>query len=204
MLRRHREMEPEVILQYIVHRLHARSSKEVLLLQEIISSMTSIETPVELNDNQIKAYGGGPVLYTELISQATRGSRSAGLRRDNMDGQRRLIKSLMSGKQLALPLLITLAQYRADCSFKAQGHPRYLGTVFDDVSTPASSSTHLIDYLCRVTLSCPSISNSSRKLCPLRSMRDSCHHWPIFVSNTDSNPPLRSSSFDRYIMKLLL
>lgn len=133
-------MDPELILQHVAYQLCACSPKEVLLLREIISSMTSIEMPVELNDSQILAYAGGPILATELVSQATRGSRALELRSGNRDGQARLIKSLISGRQLAWPVLIALARYRKLCTSRAgdgQWHPRYLSGVYDDVSQTA-------------------------------------------------------------------
>lgn len=136
MLRRHRLMDPELFLEFIVHRLHANSSKEVLVLKEVIGTMTSIEPLVDLNDQQVLAFGGGPLLCLEVISQSTRGSRSAGLRKDNLEGMGRLKRSLMNGQKLALPLLIALAQYRATCSYKVKTeemHPKYLSSLLDEV-----------------------------------------------------------------------
>ncbi len=129
-------MNPELYLQYVVHRLHANSSKEVLVLREIILAMTSIDVPVDLNKDQVEAYAGGPLLRLELVCQSTRGSRSSASKRANSSGQRRLIRSLTSGQHLALPLLIALAQYRSLCSYRVQEgewHPKYLSSVFDDV-----------------------------------------------------------------------
>ncbi|KAG9026250.1 THO complex subunit 2 [Tulasnella sp. JGI-2019a] len=148
MLRRHRLMDPELFLEFIVHRLRATSSKEVLVLKEIIGTMTSIEPLVDLNDQQVLAFGGGPRLCTEVISQSTRGSRSSAVRRDNVEGMGRLKRSLMNGQKLALPLLIVLAQYRATCSYRVKTeemHPKYLSSLFDESHAVLYQYT---DFLC--------------------------------------------------------
>ncbi|KAG8883184.1 THO complex subunit 2 [Tulasnella sp. 332] len=148
MLRRHRLMDPELFLEFIVHRLRANSSKEVLVLKEIIGTMTSIEPLVDLNDQQVLAFGGGPLLCLEVISQSTRGSRSAGVRKDNLEGMGRLKRSLMNGQKLALPLLVVLAQYRATCSYRVKTdemHPKYLSSLFDESHAVLYQYT---DFLC--------------------------------------------------------
>lgn len=137
MLRAHRELSPETFLRYILHQLHNNSIKEVLLLSEIISTMTSITPPADYNDNQVTASSGGPLLWLEATAQATRGSRSAALRRGNASGMRRLIRSLTSDDQLGSQLLIALAQYRGVSSYRVKDdewHPKSLSHVFDQVS----------------------------------------------------------------------
>ncbi|KAG8955564.1 THO complex subunit 2 [Tulasnella sp. 424] len=134
MLRAHRELSPETFLRYILHQLHNNSVKEVLLLREIISTMTSIAPPSDYNDAQVQASSGGPLLWLESTSQSTRGSRSAALKRGNASGMRRLIRSLMSGEQLGSQLLIALAQYRGLSSYRVKDdewHPKSLSHVFD-------------------------------------------------------------------------
>lgn len=109
---------------------------EVLLLREIISVMSAIDPLVDLTEKQTLAYSGGPLLCAEVISRETRGSRSAAHRRGNRDGMDRLMRSLMRGQKLALPLLLALAQYRAVCSYRVKEqamNPKYLSSVFDEV-----------------------------------------------------------------------
>ncbi|KAG8920996.1 THO complex subunit 2 [Tulasnella sp. 417] len=66
MLRAHRELSPETFLRYILHQLHNNSIKEVLLLSEIVSTMTSITPPADYNDTQVAASSG------ELLSASLR------------------------------------------------------------------------------------------------------------------------------------
>lgn len=132
-------MDPQLIFQHIVHQLHNSSSKEVLLLREIVRHMTWIESLEDMNEHQVLSFAGGPVLITESISTSTRGSRGGNITKDAAEGQKRLIRTLMSGRRLALPLLIAIAQYRGTCSYRAgdnEYHPKYLGSVFDEVSCP--------------------------------------------------------------------
>jgi len=138
-------MDPELILQYVIHRLRDNDAKELVILREVIISMTSIAPLENLNDKQVLALGGGPLYRVEMISATTRGSRSGALHAANTAGEKRLIGALMRTK-MALPMLIAVAQTRASSIYRvsdAEWHPKYLSGLYDEVSI---SPLHL--FLC--------------------------------------------------------
>ncbi|KAM6495643.1 Transcription factor/nuclear export subunit protein 2 domain containing protein [Amanita muscaria] len=117
-------------LKYIVHQLHNAQTTEIAVLRELIWKMAGIEPLPSLSESQIAAMAGGPVLRIEAVASATRGARldpgDAG-----MKGPQRLGKALLDSN-LALPLLIQVAQQRQACVFKAPDtHLKSLASLYD-------------------------------------------------------------------------
>lgn len=155
------------MLRYVVHQLHNGQTTEIVVLREIIRHMAGITPLPNLTDSQISAMAGGPVLRTEAVASAARGARL-----DPSDmalkGPQRLGRALTES-QLALPLLIQVAQQRQKCVF----HPpspnaplKSLGSLYDTVSLAIvmqqqSTSDHI---LYSVTVSCSNIWTSSLRV----------------------------------------
>ncbi|KAF8639741.1 hypothetical protein AX17_001003 [Amanita inopinata Kibby_2008] len=138
-------------LKYIVHQLHNGQTTEIVVLRELIWKMAGIEPLPSLSESQIAAMAGGPVLRIEAVASSTRGARldpgDAVLK-----GPQRLGKALLDSN-LALPLLIQVAQQRQACVFKApDAHLKSLASLYD--------TTHgvLLQYL--ELLTSPSVVSS--------------------------------------------
>lgn len=118
------------ILQYLVHQLHARQTSEITLLREIILKMAGIEPLPDLSDQQIIAMAGGPALRIEAVASKTRGARLEG-EHIILKAPQRLGKCLLDSN-LALPLLIEVAQQRQACVFLTNSeHLKSLSGLYD-------------------------------------------------------------------------
>jgi THO complex subunit 2 len=121
------------LLKYIVHQLYNGQFTEIVVLRELIWKMAGIEPLPNLSDSQVVAMAGGPALRIEAIASTTRGARldpgDAVLK-----GPQRLGKTLLDSN-LALPLLVQVAQQRQSCVYKApDAHLKSLASLFDAVS----------------------------------------------------------------------
>ncbi|KAI0729395.1 transcription factor/nuclear export subunit protein 2-domain-containing protein [Fomitopsis betulina] len=118
------------LLKYIVHQLHNGQTTEIIVLRELIWKMAGIEPLPSLSDAQVAAMAGGPSLRIEAVASATRGARlepgDAVLK-----GPQRLGKALLESN-LALPLLIQVAQQRQSCVFQApNAYLKSLASLYD-------------------------------------------------------------------------
>ncbi|KAG2755797.1 hypothetical protein P692DRAFT_20853707 [Suillus brevipes Sb2] len=118
------------LLKYVVHQLYNGQTTEIVVLRELIWKMAGIEPLPSLSDSQIAAMAGGPALRIEAVASTTRGARldpgDAVLK-----GPQRLGKTMLE-TNLALPLLIQVAQQRQSCVFKApDAHLKSLASLFD-------------------------------------------------------------------------
>ncbi|KAG2148090.1 transcription factor/nuclear export subunit protein 2-domain-containing protein [Suillus clintonianus] len=118
------------LLKYVVHQLYNGQTTEIVVLRELIWKMAGIEPLPSLSDPQIAAMAGGPALRIEAVASTTRGARldpgDAVLK-----GPQRLGKTMLE-TNLALALLIQVAQQRQSCVFKApDAHLKSLASLFD-------------------------------------------------------------------------
>ncbi|KAF9569407.1 hypothetical protein CPC08DRAFT_182366 [Agrocybe pediades] len=118
------------VLKYIVHQLYNGQTTEIIVLRELIWKMAGIEPLPSMSESQLIAMAGGPVLRVEAIASAARGARldpsEAGYK-----GPLRLGRFLVE-TNLALPLLIQVAQQRQACVYKAQNaHLKSLAGLYD-------------------------------------------------------------------------
>ena len=120
------------VLKYIVHQLYNGQFTEIVVLRELIWKMAGIEPLPNLSELQIAAMAGGPALRIEAIASTTRGARldpgDAVLK-----GPQRLGRALLESN-LALPLLVQVAQQRQSCVYKApDAHLKSLASLYDTV-----------------------------------------------------------------------
>src|SRR5699024_3247516 len=116
-------------LQYVVEQLRQNNSTDLIILEQMISSMAGIITDTNFNDSQIQAMAGGEVLQSQTILQLL------DKRHESKTTSKRLIKSLTSSK-LAGQLLIAISQERLTCIFKeseTSSELKLLGNVFDEI-----------------------------------------------------------------------
>ncbi|KAH8106136.1 transcription factor/nuclear export subunit protein 2-domain-containing protein [Cristinia sonorae] len=118
------------LLKYIVHQLHNGQTSEIVVLRELIWKMAGIEPLPSLSDSQVQAMAGGPALRIEAVASTTRGARLA--HGDALlKGPSRLGRALLES-QLALPLLVQVAQQRQSCVFQApNAHLKSLASFYD-------------------------------------------------------------------------
>ncbi|KAI6047038.1 transcription factor/nuclear export subunit protein 2-domain-containing protein [Pisolithus marmoratus] len=100
----------------MLFRRYSADYLHIVVLKELIWKMAGIEPLPSLSDSQISAMAGGPALRIEAVASTTRGARL-----DPSDavlkGPHRLGKTLIENN-LALPLLIQVAQQRQSCVFR--------------------------------------------------------------------------------------
>ncbi|OAX84089.1 hypothetical protein ACJ72_01547 [Emergomyces africanus] len=122
-------MDPVPVLQYVGEQLRQNNSTDLVILEQLISSMAGIVTDTNFNDSQIQAMAGGELLQSQTMLQLL------DKRHESKITSRRLMKSLADSK-LAGQLLIAVAQERATCIFKeseADDELKLLGNIFDEI-----------------------------------------------------------------------
>lgn len=120
------------LLKYVNHQLYQGQTSEIVILRQFVWKMAGIEPLPNMNESQITAMAGGPALRIEAIASAERGAR-ANPKEANKSGGPRLGRMLMDN-DLALPLLVQVAQQRQACLFKAPNtHLKALSGLFDTV-----------------------------------------------------------------------
>ncbi|THC95729.1 hypothetical protein EYZ11_004807 [Aspergillus tanneri] len=127
--KRYSVMDPTPVLQYVVEQLRQNNSTDLIVLEQMISSMAGIITDTNFNDSQIQAMAGGEILQAQTILQLL------DRRHESKTTSRRLLKALTTSK-LAGQLLIAIAQERWTCIFKeSEGDTelKLLGNVFDEI-----------------------------------------------------------------------
>jgi THO complex subunit 2 len=117
----------------VAHQLLNDKTSEIVVLRELILKMAGIEPLPSMSDAQITAMAGGPILRIQALASDTRGAKFDP-EEASLKGPQRLGSALVSSN-LALPLLVQVAQQRQSCVFKAPDAPlKSLASLFDDVS----------------------------------------------------------------------
>ncbi|OOF92138.1 hypothetical protein ASPCADRAFT_56041 [Aspergillus carbonarius ITEM 5010] len=127
--KRYSVMDPTPVLQYVVEQLRQNNSTDLIILEQMISSMAGIITDNNFNEAQIQAMAGGELLQSQTILQLL------DKRHESKTTSRRLMKSLTVSK-LAGQLLIAIAQERWTCIFKeteGASELKLLGNIFDEI-----------------------------------------------------------------------
>ncbi|KAJ6053364.1 uncharacterized protein N7446_009376 [Penicillium canescens] len=125
--KRYSIMDPTPVLQYVVEQLRQNNSTDLIVLEQLISSMAGIITDNNFNDAQIQAMAGGDVLQSQTILQLL------DKRHESKTTSKRLLKSLTHNR-LAGQLLVAIAQERLTCVFKeTSSELKLLGNIFDEI-----------------------------------------------------------------------
>lgn len=107
-------IEVTALIQYVVNQLKGSESLDLLVLKEIISSMTRISPSVDVGNQQLDALAGSDALVQYIVGQEE-GGRAVSGKKDTTKATNRLLFCLKQGSEndrLLLPLLILLAQQR--------------------------------------------------------------------------------------------
>lgn len=125
--KRYSVMDPAPLLQYVVEQLRRNNSTDLIVLEQLISSMAGIISDTNFNDNQIQAMAGGELLQAQTILQLL------DKRHESKTTSKRLIKSLTHTK-LAGQLLVAIAQERLTCVYNEESTElKLLGNIFDEI-----------------------------------------------------------------------
>lgn len=127
--KRYSIMSPTPILQYVAEQLRKSNSTDLIVLEEITTSMAGIVSDTNFNEAQVLSMAGGDLLQAQTMLQLL------DRRHESKTTARRLMKSLVEPK-LAGQLLILIAQERQTCIFKIaepDAHLKLLGNLFDEI-----------------------------------------------------------------------
>lgn len=122
-------MNPIPLLQYVGEQLRQNNSTDLIVLEQLISSMAGIVTDTNFNEAQTQAMAGGPLLQSQTMLQLL------DKRHESKTSSKRLVKALTESR-LAGQLLIAISQERATCVFQeteAESELKLLGNIFDEI-----------------------------------------------------------------------
>ncbi|KAI9873157.1 MAG: THO complex subunit 2, partial [Pleopsidium flavum] len=127
--KRYSVMNPTPILQYVTEQLRKGNSTDLIVLEEITSSMAGIVSDTNFNEVQTQALAGGELLQAQTMLQLL------DKRHESKTTAKRLMRSLTEPK-LVGQLLVSIAQERQTCIFKISepdAHLKLLGNLFDEI-----------------------------------------------------------------------
>lgn len=127
--KRYSVMSPTPILQYVAEQLRQSNSTDLIVLEEITTSMAGIVSDTNFNEAQVLSMSGGDLLQSQTMLQLL------DRRHESKTTARRLIKSLVEPR-LAGQILIAIAQERQTCVYKIpepDAHLKLLGNLFDEL-----------------------------------------------------------------------
>ncbi|MCJ1307637.1 THO complex subunit 2 [Agyrium rufum] len=127
--KRYSMMNATPMLQYVTEQLREGNTTDLIVLEEMTSSMAGIVSDTNFNDAQINAMAGGPLLQSQTMLQLL------DRRHESRTTARRLMKSLVEPR-LAGQLLISIAQERQTSIYKIpeeDAHLKLLGNLHDEI-----------------------------------------------------------------------
>ena len=138
--KRYSVMSPLPMLQYVSDQLRHGNAIDLIVLEEIVSSMAGIVSDTNFNERQNACMAGGPVLQSQVMLQLL------DRRHESKTTAKRLIRCLAEPK-LAGQILVSVAQERQRCVFTVldkDAPAKLLGNLFDEVHRVL---TQYIDFL---------------------------------------------------------
>ncbi|KAL8935005.1 MAG: hypothetical protein Q9211_004929, partial [Gyalolechia sp. 1 TL-2023] len=127
--KRYSVMSPVPMLQYVLDQLTHGNSVDLIVLEEMVTTMAGIVSDTNFNDNQVDAMAGGDLLQAQTMLQLL------DRRHESRTTAKRLMRCLAEPK-LAGQLLVAIAQERANCVYKLpdkDAPAKLLGNLFDEV-----------------------------------------------------------------------
>ncbi|KAL8694712.1 MAG: hypothetical protein Q9224_003518 [Gallowayella concinna] len=127
--KRYSVMSPVPMLQYVLDQLTRGNSVDLIVLEEMVTTMAGIVSDTNFNDNQVVAMGGGPQMQAQTMLQLL------DRRHELQSTAQRLMKCLAEPK-LAGQLIVAIAQERENCVYNLpdkDAPAKLLGNLFDEV-----------------------------------------------------------------------
>lgn len=128
--KRYSVMNVVPMLRYVIDQLRRHNSTDLVILEEITTSMAGITSDLNLNESQILAMAGGDLLRAQTLLQL--GDK----RHETKTTSRRLLRALVDSGLIG-PLVILMAQERQSCVYNASedsADTKLLGNIFDEVT----------------------------------------------------------------------
>ena len=128
-LKRYSVMNPTPVLQYVTRQLQQSNASDLIILEQVLSSMGGIPSDATFNEVQVQSMAGGKILQNQTMLQLD------DRRQESKTTSRRLTKSL-SDARLTGQLLILIAQERQTGIFKideVDSQTKLLGNMFDEI-----------------------------------------------------------------------
>lgn len=129
--KRYSIMNPTPILQYVAGQLRKGNSTDLIVLEQITSSMAGIVSDTNFNEYQVIGMAGGPLLQSQMMQQLLDRRHEPGM----VTTSKRLMKALVVPR-LAGQLLVSIAQERQICVYhvpEPDAHLKLLGNLFDEI-----------------------------------------------------------------------
>ncbi|KAL8853645.1 MAG: hypothetical protein Q9221_001456 [Calogaya cf. arnoldii] len=127
--KRYPVMSPVPMLQYVLSQLTRGNSVDLIVLEEMVTTMAGIISDTNFNDSQVVAMGGGEQLQAQTMLQLL------DRRHELKPTAKRLMRCLAEPK-LAGQLLVAIAQERENCVYNLpdkDAPAKLLGNLFDEV-----------------------------------------------------------------------
>ncbi|KAJ5908390.1 hypothetical protein N7495_001072 [Penicillium taxi] len=125
--KRYSVMDPGPVLQYVVEQLRQNNSADLIILEQIVTSMAGIISDTNFNETQIHAMGGGEILQSQIILEWL------DKRHESKITSKRLLKSL-THTRMAGQLLVAISQERLTCVYdESCSELKLLGNIFDEI-----------------------------------------------------------------------
>lgn len=145
--KRYSVMSPVPMLQYVLDQLTRGNSVDLIVLEEMVTTMAGIVSDTNFNDAQVEAMAGGDLLQAQTMLQLL------DRRHESKTTAKRLMRCLAEPK-LAGQLLVAIAQERENSVYKLpdkDAPAKLLGNLFDEVHRVL---TQYLDFM-RSNLSTP-------------------------------------------------
>ncbi|KAL8966893.1 MAG: hypothetical protein Q9183_003164 [Haloplaca sp. 2 TL-2023] len=127
--KRYSVMSPVPMLQYVLDQLTRGNSVDLIVIEELVTTMAGIVSDTNFNDYQVEAMGGGELLQARIMLVLL------DRRLESKSTAKRLMRTLAEPK-LAGQLLVAIAQERENCAYKLpdkDAPAKLLGNLFDEV-----------------------------------------------------------------------
>ena len=142
LVRKYEHMELTALAQYVLNRLKGSESLDLLVLWEIVATMTGVAPVFEVSDYQLDALAGSELLISEVIvSQlgSAGGNENLTSLKDakvqHTKGMQRLIRALRVGPykhHIALPMIVLMAQQRKLLTLQSEAtHLKLVAELYD-------------------------------------------------------------------------
>lgn len=123
-----------IVFQYLVNQLASGSSKDLVILRELITRMTGLEPFADLSDGQVMSLAGGKVLRSEVFRQTEISQASGRSAIGPLNNAKARLVAALQKSGLAIPLLVNIAIQRQACLADTEVHLKALSGLFDAVS----------------------------------------------------------------------
>ncbi|KAL8732252.1 MAG: hypothetical protein Q9166_002824 [cf. Caloplaca sp. 2 TL-2023] len=127
--KRYSVMSPVPMLQYVLDQLTRGNSVDLIVLEEMVTTMAGIVSDTNLNENQVVAMGGGEQLQAQTMLQLLD-------RRHELKSTATRLMRCLAEPKLAGQLLVAIAQERENCVYNLpdkDAPAKLLGNLFDEV-----------------------------------------------------------------------